>query len=96
MRASASKRVTTSTGTLTKNAVQAVSPSRNSGIQSRSSGSRVRKRMPRRAPTSSSDCGSGSGSRDERDEQRGRDEVRAAVHDERPRRRDERDEDRRR
>ena len=33
------------------------------------------------------------GSRDEREDQRGRDEVGAAVHDERPRRRDERDED---
>ena len=70
MRGSASKRATTSTGTLTKNAVQAVSPRRNSGVQSRSSGSRVRNRMPRRAPTSSSDAAR-LGSRDEREDQRG-------------------------
>ena len=59
MRGLAPNRATTSTGTLTKNAVQPESPIANTGVQIRNSGSRARKPIPRRMPRSSPSEGSG-------------------------------------
>src|SRR6266540_1086441 len=57
--ASAPKRSTVSTGTAAKNACQPASPTMKSGIQTRSSGSRTRKRSPAKTPRDSSSSGIG-------------------------------------
>ena len=92
-RGSASKRVTTSTGTPTKNAAQAASPTAKTRLQTRSSRSRTRKRSPRTIPPVARPRRTRAATRHEQRRRATRDRVRRGVDDEHRRRADGRDQD---